>query len=529
MKKQTLLLTFFLAILIIFSGCSKEDEDLSVRGVALTKTSLALKPGQSEKLAFTIFPENAVNKKVKWSSSDVSVAVVDADGNVSGVKPGSATITITTEDNGEAATCSVVVSSNDPITVSGSVEGVWKKYSVVNVAGQLRVPEGKTLTIEEGVEVVVSTAGQDANKTKIELIVAGSLYCYGTESSPILFSVPVAERTAANTFGRLWGGIIGGTKCSEIVLDHTIVEYTGAVTTLSSPSVVEGLFKAGGGEGMVALNTNNPQGKYVVVNSTFRNTGEDAIYIQGGSCIFAFNKFISIGEAGGEAINIKAGSKVDAAFNFMYSTNTNALKLSNAGASATRSQAQIIAYNNTIVNSGWRRDPNKPKGGSVWAEAGCLAMVYNNLIVNSMFGVKAPKFGDGSSDGPDANSKFDYTFYASGTQKSSVPQHVSNGTITAFDGFKSGVKDVVYGANDKKGSAPGENDPMFESFSFNQNPLLSYAFDATWDFHLKANSPALTGAKTDFAPYFAASGITINGITYKSPAPAAYFGALGKK
>lgn len=512
----------------IFSACNTNEPDLSVKGISLDETSITLKPNETQKLTYSIFPENAENKNVTWTSSDETIATV-ADGEVTAVKPGTAIITVTTEENGEKATCSVIVSLNDPITAKGEVSGTWEKYSVVNVSGHLSIPAGKSLTIEEGVEIIISTANQDANPTKVEIIVHGSLYSLGTAEAPVLFSVSSGERTTGNTFARLWGGIIGSTTCQEILLDHTIVEYTGALTTETSPSTVLGLFKAGGGEGMVAFNTNNPSGKYVIINSTFRNTGEDAIYVQGGSCIFANNLFHSVGEAGGEAINVKAGCKVDAAFNVMYSPNTNALKLSNSGFGGDRFQAQISAYNNTIINSGWRRDPNKPKGGSVWAESGCLVHVYNNLIVNSMFAVKAPEFGVAGGDGPDSNSKFDYNYYASGTQQSAVPQHVQNGTVTAFDGFKTGVKDVVYSANDVRGASAGDKDPKFVNFPFNTNPLLSYTYDSSWDFYLQAGSPALTGGNTGFTTYFTSTGITVNGKEYKSPAPAVYFGAFGTK
>jgi hypothetical protein len=529
MKKQKVLLIMMIAS-VLFTACKEENEDFSVKGITLSKTALSLKPGESETLAFTIFPDNAANKNVLWNSSDETIATVGDDGRVTAEKPGNATITATTAEGGEKASCSVAVSLNDPVTVSGNVEGVWSKYSVINVAGHINVPAGRTLTIEEGVEVIIAVNGQDGNNTKIEFIINGNLYGYGTEDAPVTFTVPAAERTAANTFNRLWGGIIGSGTCAEIVFEHVLMEYTGAVTTATSPSVTAGLFKAGGGEGMVAFNTNNPSGKYVITNSTFRYTGEDAIYVQGGNCIFMYNLFYACGEAGGEAINVKAGCKVDAAYNLMYSPNTNGFKLSNSGADGgARFQAQINAYNNTIVNAGWRRDPNKPKGGSVWAESGCLVNVYNNLIVNSMFGAKAPKFGQDATDGPDLNSKIDYNFYASGTAQSAVAQHIANGTLTAYDGFKSGVKDVVYGQNDRRGASVGDNNPQFVNFPFASNPLLAYTYDNTWDFHLQSGSPALSGAKTDFNPYFSALGIGINGRQYKSPAPAAYFGAFGTK
>ncbi|MDR1130651.1 MAG: Ig-like domain-containing protein [Prevotellaceae bacterium] len=530
MKRKNIVLSFILLASAILSGCSKEGEDLSLKGIALSKSALTLKPGASETLTVTFFPENAANKRIVWSSGDTDIASVSSEGTVTAVKPGTATIVAASEENGETASCSVTVTLSDPVMKAGAVEGVWTKYSVINVTGHISVPEGKTLTIEEGVEVIVSTEGQDANDTKIEFIVSGKLYCYGTEDAPVRFTVPADRRKPENFFARLWGGVIGSATCSEIVFDNVLIEYTGAVTTRTSPSVTAGLFKPAGGEGMVAFNTNNPSGKYVIVNSTFRYTGEDAIYVQGGNCIFANNLFYAVGEAGGEAINVKAGCKVDAARNLMYSPNTNGFKLSNSGADGgARFQAQINAYNNTIVNAGWRRDPNKPKGGSVWAESGCLVNVYNNLIVNSMFAAKAPNFGIDATDGPDLNSRIDYNYYASGNAQSAIPQHVANGTVSAFDGFKPGVDDAVYGAHDVSGNAAGDKNPLFVNFPFMDNPVLSYTYNELWDFHLQAGSPALNGAKTDFAPYFAVSGVTVNGREYKSPAPAAYFGAFGTR
>jgi len=530
MKKQlsTALAVIFCAT-VVFTGCSKDDEIVRVAGVTISPNALTLKPGTKNTLTVTVFPDNAAEKKVTWASSDTSVVKVDATGIITAVKPGASQVTVTTKDGNETASCAVTVETSDPISVKGEVSGVWKEFSVIHVDGQVNVPAGKTLTIERGVQVIISTAGQDASDTKIEFLINGNLYCYGSAADPVLFSVSAASRTSDNTFARLWGGIIGTTTCAEILLDHTIVEYTGAITTTTSPSATSGLFKAAGGEGMVAFNTNNPSGKYVVINSIFRNTGEDAIYVQGGTCIFSNNTFYAVGNTGGEAINVKAGCKVDAACNVMYSPNTNAFKLSNSGSSSTRYQAQINAYNNTIINAGWRRAPNDPKGGSVYCEKGALVNVFNNLIVNCMFGVKAPSFKVNNTAGPDLNSVIDYNYYASDTVKSTIVQHITNGTVTAYDGFKAGVKDVVYGTHDKAGTGVGLNDPSFVNFPFISNPILSYSFNSAWDFHLKAESPALTGGTTAYSPYFSTTGITVDGKEYKSPTPSVYFGAFGQQ
>ena len=54
----------------------------------------------SVSMSAIVSPHNATNKKVTWSSSDKSVAVVDKNGNVTAKKHGLLTITVTTEDGG---------------------------------------------------------------------------------------------------------------------------------------------------------------------------------------------------------------------------------------------------------------------------------------------------------------------------------------------------------------------------------------------------------------------------------------------
>lgn len=79
-----------------------------VTGVALDKTSAELTEGDKITLKATVAPENASNKNVTWSSSNASVATVD-NGVITAVAPGSAVITVTTEDGGKTASCAVTV------------------------------------------------------------------------------------------------------------------------------------------------------------------------------------------------------------------------------------------------------------------------------------------------------------------------------------------------------------------------------------------------------------------------------------
>ncbi len=77
--------------------------------VALKDSSITLKMGESKKLDATVTPDNAADKSLSWTSADTAVAIVDADGTVTAVKPGETTITATCNSGGEKAECKVVV------------------------------------------------------------------------------------------------------------------------------------------------------------------------------------------------------------------------------------------------------------------------------------------------------------------------------------------------------------------------------------------------------------------------------------
>ena len=98
-----------------FWSCSKEDVPeptppvVSVTSVTLNKTSTSIQVGGTETLTATVLPEDATNQNVTWKSDKPEIATVDANGKVTGVKAGEATITVTTEDGGKTATCKATV------------------------------------------------------------------------------------------------------------------------------------------------------------------------------------------------------------------------------------------------------------------------------------------------------------------------------------------------------------------------------------------------------------------------------------
>lgn len=85
---------------------------VGVEKIELDKSELSLKKGESAPLKATIFPENASDKSLKWGSSDVSVATVDAYGNVKAEGNGEATVFVSSSDGGFTAYCNVKVGTS---------------------------------------------------------------------------------------------------------------------------------------------------------------------------------------------------------------------------------------------------------------------------------------------------------------------------------------------------------------------------------------------------------------------------------
>ena len=81
-----------------------------VTSISLDKTSITLNEGQEQTLIPTVNPSNAADKSLNWTSSNTSVATVNAEGKVTAVSKGTATIKAEAKDgSGKNASCSVTV------------------------------------------------------------------------------------------------------------------------------------------------------------------------------------------------------------------------------------------------------------------------------------------------------------------------------------------------------------------------------------------------------------------------------------
>ena len=105
----------------------KGEEVVAVTGVEL-EASKSIKIGEDATLTAKISPENATNKAVTWKSDKEEIAKVDATGKVTAVAPGTATITVTTDDGKKTAECKITV----PVTYNlenGVIFGTFNNWS----------------------------------------------------------------------------------------------------------------------------------------------------------------------------------------------------------------------------------------------------------------------------------------------------------------------------------------------------------------------------------------------------------------
>ena len=82
---------------------------IAVSSVSVSRTNVSIGVGRSQLVVATVLPSNAARKAVIWSSANPSIAIVSTSGLITGINPGSTTITVETVDMARTATVNVSV------------------------------------------------------------------------------------------------------------------------------------------------------------------------------------------------------------------------------------------------------------------------------------------------------------------------------------------------------------------------------------------------------------------------------------
>ena len=143
-----------------------KPEIVAVENVTLNKTSASLEVGETEQLTATVKPADAANKSVRWKSNDENVVSVDANGKLTAISSGIATVTVTTEEGNFTALCKVTVVDPDDTTTDTETK-----------------PDGSTVTTVEDVNGSSSTTTVDKN---------------GVSTTTVALSETIVEQAARN-------------------------------------------------------------------------------------------------------------------------------------------------------------------------------------------------------------------------------------------------------------------------------------------------------------------------------------------
>ncbi|MBR4729034.1 MAG: leucine-rich repeat protein, partial [Prevotella sp.] len=86
--------------------------DLHVKELRMLDDNVTIKVAEKRQLRFAVYPTNATNQTITWTSSNEKVATVNSDGIITGVTAGSVEITGKTIDGGLEKKCQVVIKPN---------------------------------------------------------------------------------------------------------------------------------------------------------------------------------------------------------------------------------------------------------------------------------------------------------------------------------------------------------------------------------------------------------------------------------
>lgn len=185
---------------------------IPVIGVSLNENTLSIKKGESAILTATVKPSNATNQSVKWSTSNSNVTV--SNGKVTGKDVGTSVVTVTTDDGGYTAQCTVNVAEN---TVEPSESHT----------------EVKGLLLDGNCYFDTEILPTEKTNTEAKLYVKnGSTYLVGARDNNYKYGYTVTDN-----FYAVRGTVSSAAKSAEFWQDSWIIKQNGSTFTFGSNSV----------------------------------------------------------------------------------------------------------------------------------------------------------------------------------------------------------------------------------------------------------------------------------------------------
>jgi hypothetical protein len=383
-------------------------------------------------------------------------------------------------------------------TLTGSVYGTLQSGKTYYFKGQVTIPLNDTLVIQSGVKLL----GLDTTSL---FVVHGAFVSLGSETAPnyitgvagINMTKPttVVDPSVDPAFKAQWGGIQGQIDCQLIDIKWTHMDYVGGsngTTPLAGYSAGDALF------GIIFQNS---QGYLIVEDSWWYGTTTDCIRVLGGKFHLMRNTIEKMALNDGDAFNIKNAGVGDMAYNIFVGTAKNGQKVSNKGTYGSAVEANVVMYNCTFVNGGYRSiDP--ARGASIDYEQNAEGKAYNHLMVNCRYGLRivgnpvadtANCFYGNSFNYGDSLSVVDQFYpqgYVTKPMNTDIPAPFGTGGLFTSQYNMLDSLGEVYGAPIKFAQA---NNPQFVNFPLPMQTahLRDINFVGNYNFRLTSTSPCI--------------------------------------
>ncbi|KAA3656492.1 MAG: hypothetical protein DWQ10_15280, partial [Calditrichaeota bacterium] len=367
-------------------------DDLSVVDVSISPEYVLLdKAGDTQQLTAEIYPSNAADKSVTWSSDNPDVATVSSTGLVTAVADGKAKITVRTTDGDKTASISVSVGGTGGAVTYGENFVVFEAEATASDLDLwvLRTPDDPKYKKGTRTDATGNVVGP-INETYIEF--TGNNQDGGSPTSPLVykFTAPktadyqLTMRVLQNLEGAAWD------KCNDVYVklegNFTPGGTSASMAILTSNTKLYGRGKDNWGS-MVQLDVSHAKhaARYNLIE------GEEYVLTMSGRAQRTCIDYILFFE---KSLNLKMGEEVDLASENPEKYRPQILECNEVRAVDFDRWTGIAGFTDATTDSKAGLDILQIATRDAWAAA---EYTYNGSTMSAYFRVNAMQETDGES------------------------------------------------------------------------------------------------------------------------------------
>ncbi|MHB1327562.1 MAG: Ig-like domain-containing protein [Gemmatimonadales bacterium] len=232
--RRTALTTCLLATAVVLSSCAGATDPVvpppppppppppAVTGVTVTASAATVEVGSTLQATAAVAP-SAAAQQVTWSTSNAGRATVSSSGLVTGVTPGTVTITATSvADPTRSGSLPLTVTGCSPLVQADVANGATLAAGSCHRAMSALSVSGGTLTVGPGARIEFGPS------SALTITSGGRLNAVGTPTQPILF-------TSVDPAGEWRGVLFANSRSNDNVLRYVTIQHGGSAPWTGDP------------------------------------------------------------------------------------------------------------------------------------------------------------------------------------------------------------------------------------------------------------------------------------------------------